>query len=574
MDQVSKENKMIKKKLNLLRKSFKKYRIDGYIIPKNDEFFSEYSNQDRLKIISNFDGSAGFAIILKNKNYLFVDGRYSIQAKIQSGRNFKVLNYNKILNCDLFKDKILGFDPRLFTRKQINNFFLKYNKAKKIEENLIDKLYKKKLRTGKSFYSLPETAVGESFKNKINKIIQFLQKNKADYLFVTASENVAWLLNIRGQDNPTSPIPNCHLLIDASKNIYIITERKKVQKLIREKKINLNEVIEPKNFSNFLKKLKKNKIIVDEKTCSIFFEDIIKQKFKIIKKDDPIYLLKSIKNKIEIQNMIQSHIYDGVALTKFIYWMKKINKKEISEFEATKKLEKFRKSNKNYLYPSFNTIAGSGGNGAIVHYRATKGNSKKIKRNEIFLCDSGGQYKYGTTDVTRTICFKKPNNKIKDVFTKVLKGHIAVVTANLKKNYCGNLLDKKARNFLKKDNLDYEHGTGHGVGFFLNVHEGPQSISKNNYIKLREGMILSNEPGYYKKNSFGIRIENLIYVKKRNKELFFENLTFAPIDKDLIDFKQLNKNEKKYLFKYNMEIYSKLSKYLSVNEKKWLVSLI
>ena len=433
MDQVSKENKMIKKKLNLLRKSFKKYRIDGYIIPKNDEFFSEYSNQDRLKIISNFDGSAGFAIILKNKNYLFVDGRYSIQAKIQSGRNFKVLNYNKILNCDLFKDKILGFDPRLFTRKQINNFFLKYNKAKKIEENLIDKLYKKKLRTGKSFYSLPETAVGESFKNKINKIIQFLQKNKADYLFVTASENVAWLLNIRGRDNPTSPIPNCHLLIDASKNIYIITERKKVQKLIREKKINLNEVIEPKNFSNFLKKLKKNKIIVDEKTCSIFFEDIIKQKFKIIKKDDPIYLLKSIKNKIEIQNMIQSHIYDGVALTKFIYWMKKINKKEISEFEATKKLEKFRKSNKNYLYPSFNTIAGSGGNGAIVHYRATKGNSKKIKRNEIFLCDSGGQYKYGTTDVTRTICFKKPNNKIKDVFTKVLKGHIAVVTANLKK---------------------------------------------------------------------------------------------------------------------------------------------
>ena len=565
---------MIKKKLDLLKKNFKKYKIDGYVVPKNDEFFSEYANQDRLKIISNFDGSAGFAVILEKKNYLFVDGRYSIQAEIQSGQNFKVINYKNIFNCDLFKNKILGIDPRLFTTKQIDSFFLKNNKIKKIEENLIDNLYKKTISLKKPFYSLPTNVVGESFKIKIKKIIKFLKKNKADYLFVTAPENVAWLLNIRGYDNPTSPIPNCHLLVDVSKNIFIITERKKVQKLVREKKITYNKVIEPEKFRNFLKRLKKKNIIIDEKTCSIFFEDILKTKFKIIKKDDPIYLLKSIKNNIEIQNMIKSHIYDGVALTKFIYWMKNINKKQISEFEATKKLEKFRKNNKNYLYPSFNTIAGSGKNGAIVHYRATKENSKKIEKNEIFLCDSGGQYKYGTTDVTRTICFKKPSSKIKNVFTKVLKGHIAVATADLKKNYCGSLIDKEARKFLKKDNLDYEHGTGHGVGFFSNVHEGPQSISRNNSIKLQEGMILSNEPGYYRKNSYGIRIENLVYIKKKNKNLFFENLTLAPIDKDLIDFDQLNKNEKNYLFKYNIEVYSKLSKYLSKSEQRWLANLI
>ena len=187
---------MIKKKIDLLKKNFKKYNIDGYIVPKNDEFFSEYSNQDRLKVISNFDGSAGFAIILHKENYLFVDGRYSIQAEIQSGKNYKIINYNKIFDCDIFKNKIIGFDPKLFTSKQINNFFSKNNKIKKIKKNLIDKLYKKKKTLEKPFYSLPTAVVGESFNNKLKKIVKFLKKNKVNYLFVTASENVAWLLNI------------------------------------------------------------------------------------------------------------------------------------------------------------------------------------------------------------------------------------------------------------------------------------------------------------------------------------------------------------------------------------------
>ena len=217
---------------------------------------------------------------------------------------------------------------------------------------------------------------------------------------------------------------------------------------------------------------------------------------------------------------------------------------------------------------------GSGKNAAIVHYRATKDNTKIIEDKDILLCDSGGQYRYGTTDVTRTICFNKPNKSIKDIFTKVLKGHIAVVSSDLSKYNTGNSIDKRARKFLKKVNLDYSHGTGHGVGFFLNVHEGPQSISKFNNIRFSEGMIVSNEPGYYKKGQFGFRIENLIYVKKIKNKLFFENLTLAPIDKDLIDFKQLSKSEKNYLFKYNINLCNKLFEFLNKNEKKWLASFI
>jgi len=285
-------------------------------------------------------------------------------------------------------------------------------------------------------------------------------------------------------------------------------------------------------------------------------------------------LLKAKKNKVEINNMIKAHIHDGVALTKFLFWIKNINKRKITEFDAQNKLEMFRKNNKEYLYPSFNTIAGTGSNGAIVHYRATKKNAKTILKKQIFLCDSGGQYKFGTTDVTRTICFSKPKRNIKNIFTKVLKGHIAVVTTNLNKIKTGNLIDKRARKFLNENNLDYSHGTGHGVGFFSNVHEGPQAISKNNKVLFSEGMILSNEPGFYKKGHFGIRIENLMYVKKSLGKLFFENLTLAPIDKDLINFDKLTDTEKNYLFKYNLNIYSKLFKFLSKNEKKWLASFI
>ncbi len=565
---------MIKKKINKLRKQFKNFGIDGYIIPKNDEFFSEYAKNDRLRYISKFTGSAGYAVILKSKNYLFVDGRYTVQAKIESGKHFKIVDYFKIINTNVFKNLNIGIDPKLFTSEQIKKFFLKYNKVTSVNENLVDNILKKQNKKSLSFYSISEKITGENHLKKISKVASFLKKNKSDYLFITAPENIAWLLNIRGYDNPTSPIPNCNLVLSKGKKFYLIVEKSKSTKLISEKKLTKEQVIDPKNLNNFLKGLKNKKAIIDKKTCSLYLEKLLRKRFKLIKKEDPIYLLKSIKNKVEIKNMINAHIIDGVALTKFIYWIKNKKKLNITEVDAQNKLEKMRKMNSKYLFPSFNTIAGSGKNGAIIHYRATKNKTKFLKKNEIFLCDSGGQYQFGTTDVTRTICFSDQNKNVKKIYTNVLKGHIAVAETNISKKTTGKLIDKDARKFLKKDGLDYNHGTGHGVGFFLNVHEGPQAISKSNSIKIQEGMILSNEPGYYEKDKFGIRIENLVYVKKVKRKLSFKNLTLAPIEKDLIDFKLLNNKEKNYLFNYNLEVYLKISPFLNRYEKRWLASFI
>ena len=565
---------MIKKRIRQLRKKFNQFNIDGYIVPKNDEFFSEYAAIDRLKIISNFSGSAGLAIILKKKNYLFVDGRYTIQAQQQSGKQFKIIEIHKFLPHSLIKNLTLGFDPNLLTKRQLYGYFGKFLELKQINNNLIDEIYKKKPPKAKKFFSLSSNVTGESFKSKINKIRNILKLNKTDYLFVSAPENVAWVLNIRGSDNPNSPIPNCRLIIGKNKELFLITQKEKVSKIIKDRKLSKKQIINPEKFEHLIKKLKGKKFIIDPLSCSVFNENIIKSKFKISNKDDPCYKLKSIKNSSEINHMINAHIEDGVALTKFIYWIKNVNKKKITEIDSQNKLKKLRKLNKNYLFPSFNTIAGTGSNGAIVHYRASKKSNKTIKKNDIFLCDSGGQYKFGTTDVTRTICFSKQKNSIKDKFTKVLKGHIAVATSNLKKFNTGKKVDVKARQFLKKDGLDYAHGTGHGVGFFSNVHEGPQSITKINTVKLEEGMIVSNEPGYYKKGHYGIRIENLVYIKKINSKLYFENLTLAPIEKDLINFNLLTNKEKNYLFEYHLNVYSKISKFLNNNERKWLASLI
>ena len=570
---------MIKKRILRLKKLIIKYNLDGYIVPKNDYYFSEFSSPDRLKAITNFSGSAGFAIIFIKENFLFVDGRYSTQANIECGKKFKIIEIPSQFQKRFLKIKknklVLGFDPKLFT-----SFFLEKSLGKKfdlrpINKNLVDEVVKNKKKIIKTqFYSLSEKITGESIKSKINKLIKLLKKQKIDNIFISAPENVAWLLNLRGEDNPNSPIPNCQLILDKKKQLYFFSNSKKINLIKKIKQYKNLQFIENKNFKNIVQNLKGKNFCIDKLTCSIFNQSIIQSFFNIKSTNDPCYYMKSIKNKSEISHMINSHISDGVALTKFIYWIKKLNKKKITEITAQKKLENLRKLNKNYLYPSFDTIAGTGSNGAIIHYRANKKTNKIIKKKNIFLCDSGGQYKYGTTDVTRTICFSKPKNYIKNIFTKILKGHIAVVTANLSKYSNGKLIDPLARKFLKLKGLDYEHGTGHGVGFFLNVHEGPQAISKFNNIKIHEGMILSNEPGYYKKGKFGIRIENLVYVKKYKKKLMFKNLTLAPIEKDLINYKKLNKKEKEYLFRYHYNVYSKISKFLTKPEKNWLASFI
>tara|TARA_B100001250_G_scaffold401702_1_gene413898 strand:- start:1096 stop:2793 length:1698 start_codon:yes stop_codon:yes gene_type:complete len=564
--------------INNIKKIINLNNLDGYLIPKNDEYFTEYSKTNYLKEITKFSGSAGFALILKNKNYLFVDGRYTLQANKQSGNKFTILEipytWPKNIFYKLNKKLNIGYDPKLFTYNNLYRYFenscnlLPLNKSifKTKKNNSFSKNY--------SFYVLKKNITGESSNLKIIRLTRSLKKKKINYLFVSASENVCWLLNIRGEDLPNSPIANCKLIISEKKRIYFFSPLNrifKIKKKFKNLKISFHK---EEDFFQILSTLKNGNFCIDAQTCSVLSEDLIKSKFNIKFKIDPIYNFKSIKNKTEIENMKEAHIQDGIALTKFLFWIKKNKKISLTERDIEKKLESFRKKSKNYLYPSFNTIAGSGPNGAIIHYKSTHASNRKIKKKDILLVDSGGQYQWGTTDVTRTICFSKANKKIKEIFTRVLKGHIAVALANININKTGHDIDKIARKSLNSIGLDYRHGTGHGVGFFLNVHEGPQSISKNNKIELKEGMILSNEPGFYLKNKFGIRIENLVFIKKLKKNLIFENLTFAPIDKDLINFKMLDNYEKDYLFNYHLETYSKISPYLNKSEKKWLANLI
>ena len=561
---------MISNKIKKLRSKFIKFDIEGYVVPKNDEYFNEYSSPDRLRFISNFDGSAGLAIILRKKNYLFVDGRYTIQAKSQSGKSFNIVEIHKKLPWKVLKNKIkLGYNPYCFTSLSLRRYFKNYFILVPIYNDLIIKNEPKK--TNKKFYFINDNISGESSISKISKVLKFLHKDKSDYLFITAPENVAWLLNLRGKDNLYSPIPNCRLILKKNGKIYFFANKSKIGNLFSNNNLKKINIIDERNLNIFLKELCSKKIIIDRLSCSLAYENLIKNKIKISSKNDPIYNLKSIKNDIEIKNLTKSHILDGVAVIKFLYWVKHL-KKNISELKAEKKLNFFRRKSKNYLFPSFNTIAASGPNGAIIHYRANKNSNRQIKKNDIFLCDSGGQYRYGTTDITRTISFGKQSNKIKNIFSYVLKGHIAVANANLNKLTKGHLLDTLARKFLKKRGLDYPHSTGHGVGYFLNVHEGPIAISKGYKILLRPGHVISNEPGFYKKGKFGIRLENMVYIKKLQNKIYFKNLTLVPFDKDLINFKLLTKKEKEYLINYNSEIYSNLEKYLTYKEKYWLLS--
>jgi len=298
VDKISKKIKMIKKRINLFRKKFKINKIDGYIVPKNDEFFGEYSSHDRLKSISNFDGSAGFAIILKDKNFLFVDGRYTIQAKKQSGKNFKIVEIHKFLPHKIINNLKLGFDPNLFTERQLKIYFKNTSTLVPLSKNLVDQINKKRNIKNKPFFSMNKKIVGESHISKINKIIKKIVSYKADYIFISAPENVAWLLNIRGHDNPNSPIPNSRLLISKKKEIFLFADKYKVSKIAKEKRFKKFKIIDLNNFEKVIKKIRTGKIIIDSLTCSIKNQSIIKSRFEIISKNDPCYLLKSLKNQI------------------------------------------------------------------------------------------------------------------------------------------------------------------------------------------------------------------------------------------------------------------------------------
>lgn len=567
-------------KINQLRNILNKQNCDAYIIPKNDEYFGEYvpKNKDRLKFISGFTGSTGLALILKNKSYLFVDGRYTLQAKKEIYKDFKICEIPKIepyyILKNLNKEITLGFDPKLFTSNTLKNIISNsLIKIKPINNNLIDTIWKNKTKVNNNkFYILEKKYHGESFVNKICKVSKFLKFKDIHYLLTTAVENISWLLNIRGSDASSSPLTNGKILFNKNGKIIFFTNIKKITPQIKKSFGKKVIFIKEELFVNYLRKIKNSKILIDKKTCSFYYEKNIHSSNKLIDIEDPIYLLKAIKNKTEISNAKIAHLFDGIALTKFIFWLKNNYKKtKITEVSAQNKLEKYKKQNKNYLYPSFNTISGFGGNGAIVHYRSNNKTNKEIKGNNLYLLDSGSQYFYGTTDVTRTIAIGNLSSFQKKIYSYVLKSHIAVASYKLKKSTLGKHIDKIARVPLLKLGYNYSHGTGHGVGYFLNVHEGPQGLSPFNNHKILPGMILSNEPGFYKENNFGIRIENLIYCKKiNNNHSKFINLTMVPIDKDCINNKLFNKNEINWINNYHQKIFYILKPFMNNTELKLL----
>ncbi len=559
-------------KIKKLKQHFKKELIDGYLIPKNDQFFGEYVSKynDRLNYITNFSGSYGLCLILKKNNYLFVDGRYTLQAKNQSGKLFKVITLPIKNRFKFLRNRklVIGYDPKLYTNNTLNILFKKTNcKFKPVIRNLVDEIWKRKLKkNNKKFYKLSDKSVGENFKKKIDRVVKNLKRKKADLQLITASENNAWLLNIRGRDSEYSPIPSCYILIESKKKIKFFCNIKQIPSSFR-KFFRHIEFLSINKISEILKNIYNKRFIIDKNTCSIYLNNIIRKNNKILNFDDPIYSFKAIKNNVEIDNIKQAHLYDGVALTKYLFWLKKnFYKKKISEISASRKLLNFRKKSQKFKFLSFPTISSTGPNGAIIHYNPTNKTNRILKAGDIYLVDSGGQYEFGTTDVTRTISLKNSNRRVKNIFTRVLKGHIAVADFKIKPNTSGSIIDNAARKYLREVGLDYSHGTGHGVGYFLNVHEGPHAISQKNKVKIQEGMIISNEPGYYEKNNFGIRIENLIYVKNNKGKKFFENLTLAPIDKELIDMSILNLKEKKWLNIYHKKVFNSLKGKMNNNE--------
>lgn len=564
--------------LNKLKKVLIKKNIDAYLVPKNDFFFNEFikTGNDRLRYVSNFTGSAGTALILHKKNYLFVDGRYTLQAKQESGHLFNIIDISKINILSFLKKNYtnikIGFDPNLFRFQAIKNILKEKINLVSIEKNLIEQIWKdKKKEVSKNAFILENQYCGISHIKKIKKLRDLLDINKKNSFFISSNENVCWLLNIRGEDSIYSPLLNAFALIQQNKITVFCNLKKVSNKLIKsfKKDVQFSDI---KSLKEKLIKTKIFSVKIDPATTSyglIKFLQSSKIKCKFIQ--DPIFHLKSKKNKIEIQNLKIAHMFDGVALVKLFFWINQFkNKKKINEISCQKQLENFRKENSFYLGPSFPPISGFNKNGAIIHYNATNKTNQLLTGNGIYLLDTGGQYLCGTTDVTRTISLGKPSLYKKNIYTRILKGHLALKNFQLKNNTTGAQLDRAARKYLKQIGLDYPHSTGHGVGYCLNVHESPPSISKKSKDKFAVGQVVSNEPGYYLERQFGMRIENLIYVNKIKKKLLFEDLTLVPYDKNLINKDLLSRLEIKYLNNYHKEVFEKLNSFLNLKELNFL----
>ena len=575
--------------LTKLQSKLKDNNIDILIINRSDEFLNEYISPyaERLKYITNFSGSAGKLIVLQNEAYLYVDGRYTIQAKEQINSDMikskhLSLFWNNLKKYISKKNCKIAIDPKLHSIKEIKkiqDYMLSSSSTIKfLDLNIIDTIWENKPSIEyTNIFDHPVKFSGTSRIKKLNDCGKFLENKNIDHFLVTGLDNIAWLLNIRANDILYTPLVFSYLLISKKLRPSLYINKDKINDKLKselEKNINIFQI---NKIENIFSKLKNYDVVgLDFSTTTYFFLNIL-EKNNIKYKDitNPIILSKAVKNQTEQIGAINANLRDGVSVTRYIYWLKnKIDLKATSELSASKYLRDLRVKNNLFHSLSFDTISAFGKNAALPHYRVDEISNTYFKKNNIYLVDSGAQYFDGTTDITRTIIIGEATTEQKDRFTRVLKGHIKLSNHIFNKGTKGTEIDHLARESLNEIGCDYDHGTGHGIGSFLSVHEAPQRIAKKTMfdsVELLPGMIISNEPGFYKLNEYGIRIENLVLVREnQNNLLYFENLSWCPIDKDLIKKDLLNDEEVEWLNLYHKNVFDKLSTYLNDKEKKWL----
>lgn len=560
-----------------LKSFLKEQKIDFFLQPNSDEFFSEYlpESEKRIQYLTGFSGSNATVIFGVERSYFFTDGRYILQAKAELNlQEFEIFNIADKTPLAWLQEnlgeKILALDPKLIN---INFVEALAQEPLFLERNPIDVIWQNRpLPKNSPVFSCDKKLSGLDSQSKRRHILQGLD---ADAVIITKPENICWLLNIRAADVEFTPLLLAYAILFKNGAVDLFVDPARIANAAHED-LALVNFVAVKDFSARISSLKK--IQIDPQSTNQWLYDLIsKNNPEIIFKSDAIELAKSCKNSAEISGAIKAHEIDGLAVTKFLFWLQKNG--EIDEIKAAEKLLQFRQESADFLYPSFASISGFASNGAVIHYHATAKTNKKISGNSLYLIDSGGQYFggdfFGTTDITRTIAIGKATVEMRQNFTRVLQGHIALACAKFPRGTSGAQLDALARNYLWQAGLDYDHGTGHGVGSFLSVHEGPCGISKRAHQQLLPGMILSNEPGFYREGEYGIRIENLMLVEKYNEKfLQFRTLTLAPIDPDLVDFVMLTKSEIEWLQDYHQRILAVLQDVLKDDEKLWLKELI
>src|SRR5215813_1305962 len=580
-------------RLSALRDELKRRKLTGFVVPRADQQQNEYvaPSEERLAWLTGFTGSAGLAAVLASEAALFVDGRYTLQAAKQvDGKAWTVEPLVEPppegwLAKHLKAGDRLGFDPWLHTSAAAERMAATCTKAGAelvaVESNPIDSVW-----TERPPPPLAQVTVhgarfsGEAEAGKLNRIRDELAKLGADALVLSDSHAVAWTFNIRGADVAHTPLPLSYALVPKDGRPMVFIDHRKLSNATRDHLEQSADVREPDALTPELTALAKGgaSIALDSATAADALTRLITAAGgKAVRGNDPVALLKAVKNATEIAGTRSAHQRDAIALARFLAWIdREAPKGVLTEIDAVEALETFRRDTGELKDVSFPTIAGTGANGAIVHYRVTRKSNRRIMPGDLLLIDSGAQYEDGTTDVTRTIAIGEPAAEMRDRFTRVLRGHMAIARAVFPDGASGAQLDTLARQFLWQAGIDFEHGTGHGVGSYLSVHEGPARISKLGTTPLKRGMILSNEPGYYKTDAYGIRIENLELVvgteiagaeKQMNA---FETLTLAPIDRRLIDVKMLNQAECDWLNAYHARVRAEVRPHLGEAERLWL----